>query len=79
MKLKSGRSAGFSPQPDGRDAAVPDVPDLRRRTRPSLHANPRALARHECSCELLILPDGSVITHNLTPAVAALLNEVLHL
>lgn len=78
MKIKSERSVGFSPQPDGRDA-VPGVPDLRRRTRPTPHAKPRAPARHECSCELLILPDGSVITHNLTPAVAALLNEVLHL
>lgn len=37
----------------------------------------KACAPHECSCELLILPDGGIITHNLTPAVAALLKETL--
>ena len=33
--------------------------------------------RLECSCELLILPGGGIIAHNLTPAVAELLKETL--
>jgi hypothetical protein len=38
----------------------------------------RAAAGELCSCELFILPDGSIITHNLTPAVAGLLKEILN-
>ncbi len=50
----------------------------RRGKRAGLAIRPVAPSRDDCSCELLILPDGSLITHNLTPAVAALLKDVLH-
>lgn len=40
--------------------------------------NNYAAARDEarCSAEILIRPDGRVLVHNLTPAVAALLAEI---
>ena len=41
-------------------------------TKPDL----RATANESTETELLLLPDGRILVHNLTPAMAALLNEL---
>lgn len=56
---------------------MPSVPSAVKKTAAKIPNN-YAAAREEGrgSAELLILPDGRILAHNITPAMAALLAEL---